>query len=377
LDPIAASSEAADGTVKINSTFTLRDSVVNLGRAGIEPADGLELRLTTVPAGYRLESDTSQTVAVGQAASWTVTAPPVASDGVDNFTVDIVTPLPDDENTDDTAEIVIDQRTIGIVTESAFVSMADVTDSLIVAKQVVPGLSDQVDMYAFSLMYDAAGDVTANDAQIHEVSVNLQGKDAVQAIDRLYVRINGDTLEVIDPQSATVVVPLSGSNAARMAPNSRVKLIVGVDVTGKGAPDGFSLRINSPDVRDAETDQPLGVEDQAGQGVTDQFQSSLLVVLSGEFAEYVHNYPNPFSPTADDGTNITYFLKQTGDVAITIYDLLGKMVRKFEQSNVAAGDHEWNWNGKNEQDTVVRNGIYVCVVSAGGQTAKFKIAVAK
>jgi flagellar hook assembly protein FlgD len=42
-----------------------------------------------------------------------------------------------------------------------------------------------------------------------------------------------------------------------------------------------------------------------------------------------------------------------------------------------AGPQETTWDGRNGKGEVVRNGVYVCVVDAGGRSAKFRIAVAK
>jgi len=39
--------------------------------------------------------------------------------------------------------------------------------------------------------------------------------------------------------------------------------------------------------------------------------------------------------------------------------------------------HEIPWNGRNDRGELVRNGVYMCKVEAGSQSALFKIAVAK
>jgi hypothetical protein len=64
-----------------------------------------------------------------------------------------------------------------------------------------------------------------------------------------------------------------------------------------------------------------------------------------------------------------------------IYTLSGELV--YEESvppgdaRTTAGPHELEWNGRNGQGEIVRNGIYICVLNAGGNSATFRIAVAK
>jgi flagellar hook assembly protein FlgD len=106
--------------------------------------------------------------------------------------------------------------------------------------------------------------------------------------------------------------------------------------------------------------------------------------MSSQFDEYVHNYPNPFR-AGSESTKICYFLKRDSAVTIKIYDLAGHLVWT---RNIGAGDaagagsaegvyHEIPWNGRNDRGELVRNGVYMCKVEAGSQSALFKIAVAK
>jgi len=105
------------------------------------------------------------------------------------------------------------------------------------------------------------------------------------------------------------------------------------------------------------------------------------VILSGSFAEYVHNYPNPFRAGSGEPTHIAYFLDRPGDVNIRIYAINGDLVYEHSiasgDAHATAGPQEVEWDGRNGSGEVVRNGIYICVIEAGGQSARFRIAVAK
>jgi flagellar hook assembly protein FlgD len=124
-------------------------------------------------------------------------------------------------------------------------------------------------------------------------------------------------------------------------------------------------------VLDKKTEQP----NLAGKLV-----SRGLVIGSRDFQEYVRNYPNPFG-AGREVTRITYFMDSPGEVSIKIYALTGELVYEKTYSSgepqTMPGPHEEKWDGRNMRGVVVRNGIYICRITAGGKTATIKIAVAK
>ena len=80
--------------------------------------------------------------------------------------------------------------------------------------------------------------------------------------------------------------------------------------------------------------------------------------------ELAQNYPNPFSTS----TAISYNLKTQSDAAITIYDILGREVRRFTIDIQAAGLHGIMWNGTNSLGHKVATGIYFYRLQAGGES---------
>jgi glucose/arabinose dehydrogenase len=73
------------------------------------------------------------------------------------------------------------------------------------------------------------------------------------------------------------------------------------------------------------------------------------------------NYPNPFNPT----TAIEFSLPQEGRVSLTIYDLVGKEVKKLLDGFMPTGMHQVRWSGTNQQGLSVSSGVYVCRLVAG------------
>ena len=76
------------------------------------------------------------------------------------------------------------------------------------------------------------------------------------------------------------------------------------------------------------------------------------------------NYPNPFSAT----TTIPYSLKQDSRVYLTIYDLLGREVRRIEAGVQPMGNYQVLWDGYNNYGQKVATGLYFYRLEAGGES---------
>ena len=83
------------------------------------------------------------------------------------------------------------------------------------------------------------------------------------------------------------------------------------------------------------------------------------------------NYPNPFNPS----TTIRYGLLDYSEVSISIFDMSGRSVRKFNQSHTRSG--ELRWDGTNDSGQPVSAGIYLCRLEAKGVHANIKLVLLK
>ncbi len=70
------------------------------------------------------------------------------------------------------------------------------------------------------------------------------------------------------------------------------------------------------------------------------------------------NYPNPFNPT----TTISFTLKSSGYVTLSIYDVKGRLVETIVQTELAPNTYREFWNAEN-----VASGIYFYRLSVNGQ----------
>ena len=73
------------------------------------------------------------------------------------------------------------------------------------------------------------------------------------------------------------------------------------------------------------------------------------------------NYPNPFNPI----TTIRYDLPEDGIVSITIYDMMGRVVKTLVNSSQTAGFKSIQWNATNNRNEAVSAGLYLYTIQAG------------
>lgn len=75
------------------------------------------------------------------------------------------------------------------------------------------------------------------------------------------------------------------------------------------------------------------------------------------------NFPNPFNPT----TTITFDLPSgfSGNVELTVYNLIGQQVRNVVDQEMAAGRYRIVWDGKDANQRAVPTGVYFYSLQAG------------
>ncbi len=74
------------------------------------------------------------------------------------------------------------------------------------------------------------------------------------------------------------------------------------------------------------------------------------------------NYPNPFNPS----TRFTYDLAAAGSVTLTVYDLLGREVRRLVNGRQSAGRHTVEWDGGGVA-AKTSSGVYIARLYVTGE----------
>lgn len=105
---------------------------------------------------------------------------------------------------------------------------------------------------------------------------------------------------------------------------------------------------------------------------------ALLTTLKPKSTKLLANYPNPFNPE----TWIPYQLAEPAEVALTIYDINGEVVRHMEIGYKQAGiyhnrSHAIHWDGKNQLGETIASGIYFYKLTAEEFTETKRMVILK
>ncbi len=77
-------------------------------------------------------------------------------------------------------------------------------------------------------------------------------------------------------------------------------------------------------------------------------------ILPADFKLF-QNYPNPFNST----TIISYYTPFKGKIKITIYNLLGQIIKGYVNYNIHPGNYQIEWNGRTSTGAEISSGVYL------------------
>ena len=101
-----------------------------------------------------------------------------------------------------------------------------------------------------------------------------------------------------------------------------------------------------------------------GQSGVFSIINSFVNILKDDFPfQYnLHSaYPNPFNPI----TSLRYDLPNDGMVKITVYDMMGRVVKTLVNVSQNAGFKTIQWNATNDRNEPVSAGLYIYRLQAG------------
>jgi hypothetical protein len=84
-------------------------------------------------------------------------------------------------------------------------------------------------------------------------------------------------------------------------------------------------------------------------------------------------YPNPFNPVA----KIDLKVADATDLDVTIFDLMGREVRKLHLGFIVPGQYQFSWKGKNEAGNYVSSGTYFLVANTKSSVQTQKLVFLK
>jgi len=109
------------------------------------------------------------------------------------------------------------------------------------------------------------------------------------------------------------------------------------------------------------SDEEFTVISQAGEFILVNTSLSIASEIIPEAFALHQNYPNPFNPI----TSLRYDLPQDGLVNVTVYDMMGRLVKTLVNSSQAAGYKSIQWNATNDRNETVSAGVYLYSIEAG------------
>ncbi|GAB4337463.1 MAG: hypothetical protein Kow0037_20260 [Calditrichia bacterium] len=200
---------------------------------------------------------------------------------------------------------------------------------------------------------------------VHDYTVGIQNH---LADDGLTIAFNQpylhDSLAVLISKHTWVqVAPMSGT----IAPNSSMDLQLTFITHDFPLGDFWAaLQIESNDPDEQVALSPIhmrvvatSIDDEEFVGIKD--------------FELYQNMPNPFNPT----TIISYNLPKSGDVELTIFNLLGQKVKTLVNGHQDAKLHRVEWDGTNEVGEKVASGIYIYRLKTAENVAVRKMILMK
>ena len=197
--------------------------------------------------------------------------------------------------------------------------------------------------------------------------------------------VNGDgavnILDLVVAQAISTEVGEGDVNGDGVVNVFDLVFVAGAIGGGGAAPSAYSSDLSMISPADVEKwlalTQDLSVSDANFQrGI--RFLEGLLAALTPKETTLLPNYPNPFNPE----TWIPYRLAREAEVAITIYDTKGTLVRRLALGNQATGYYAERgkaayWDGHNERGEAVASGIYIYQFRAGDYAASRRMAIVK
>ncbi len=81
------------------------------------------------------------------------------------------------------------------------------------------------------------------------------------------------------------------------------------------------------------------------------------------------NSPNPVRGT----TSISYQLPKPAKVSVVIYNILGQAVKNINEGSKEAGYYNIKWDGRDNRNSLLGNGIYFYRLQAGEYSATKKL----
>ncbi|MCH7879191.1 MAG: PKD domain-containing protein, partial [candidate division Zixibacteria bacterium] len=140
----------------------------------------------------------------------------------------------------------------------------------------------------------------------------------------------------------------------------------------------FSLAVSSLPGASTSWDWSARVEDKNGNRLR---PSAVVTITTGSLGisatqkgfNLLQNYPNPFNPT----TEISFSVGHAENVELTVYNVMGQVIKTLVDRSFAPGSYTVTWNGVDDNGAPVASGMYFYRIKAGEFVLTRKMALLK
>jgi hypothetical protein len=87
----------------------------------------------------------------------------------------------------------------------------------------------------------------------------------------------------------------------------------------------------------------------------------------------LRSYPNPFNPQC----TVRFELPAAGHARLAIFDVAGRHVRTLVDADLAAGEAQAQWDGRDAAGTAVGSGSYLARLESGGEVAMSRLVLVR
>ncbi len=182
--------------------------------------------------------------------------------------------------------------------------------------------------------------------------------------------INNATYDYSDSEKIDYMS--NGTHQAATTQESDWSHIIAVELDNVGS---TSYQTASFAIVSAETEQALldfAAEALATHGSPDAPPPAQNGGLPARF-ELSRAWPNPFNASS----RISLSLNMSSDIALTVYDVLGRSVATLYSGTLSAGSHDFTWNGLSGSGHPVAAGVYIIEARTENLHARQKVVLVK
>jgi len=144
--------------------------------------------------------------------------------------------------------------------------------------------------------------------------------------------------------------------------SARIRCIVesatGKDTTGEAFVQLAAQRGNTVAAREQGGDAPDSSRSAKRDTPDTGQQLTIDDITPGRYV-LEQNYPNPFNPT----TNISFEIPAAGNVTVSVYDILGRLIHRLQEGILSQGRYTIQWDGTDDLGHQVAGGIYLFELS--------------